>query len=184
MRFCKYDKCSHPVFGTDKKTGIGYCKRHQFARTDLDKRSIIQKAMSKEKAKEIAANLRELPANKEMVNHKLELDGWFLERAKEMTGTCANCGGKTTKGDKKYWKFSIAHILEKKNFHSVSTHPLNFIELCHFGKSCHTNLDNKIIEMQDMKCWSEIQLRFSIMYPSILKEEYQFIPDVLLESLC
>jgi hypothetical protein len=100
-----------------------------------------------------------------------------------MTGTCSNCGGKTTKGNLKYERFSICHILEKSKVKSVAIHPLNFIELCFFNKSCHTNMDNKILEMQDMKCWSEIQTKFEIIYPLISKDEYRFIPDVLLESL-
>lgn len=49
MRFCGFDKCRQPVFGTDKKTGIGYCKSHQLKRTDLDRRSIIHKAIDKQK---------------------------------------------------------------------------------------------------------------------------------------
>lgn len=44
MRFCF---CSQPVFGTDQKTLIGYCRNHQTMRTDLDRRSIMQKAVAK-----------------------------------------------------------------------------------------------------------------------------------------
>jgi hypothetical protein len=35
-----------PVFGTDKHTGLGYCKGHQYLRTDLDRRTPFQKALA------------------------------------------------------------------------------------------------------------------------------------------
>lgn len=47
MRFCSFCK-TVPVFGTDKKTGLGYCRNHQTMRTDYDKRTIIQKAVAKQ----------------------------------------------------------------------------------------------------------------------------------------
>ena len=34
MRTCSVDNCNYSVFGTDKKTGKGYCKFHQSKRTD------------------------------------------------------------------------------------------------------------------------------------------------------
>lgn len=42
--------CNMPVSGTDKNTGIGYCSGHQYKRTDLDRRSMVQKAMAKPKS--------------------------------------------------------------------------------------------------------------------------------------
>lgn len=48
MRFCF---CNQPVFGTDKKTGVGYCKSHQSMRSDFDRRSITQRAMAKQREK-------------------------------------------------------------------------------------------------------------------------------------
>jgi len=34
MRICTVWNCGQPVFGTDKETGLGYCQRHQWKRTD------------------------------------------------------------------------------------------------------------------------------------------------------
>ena len=45
MRFCF---CGSPVFGTDEKTRVGYCRNHQTKRTDLDRRTILQKAVAKQ----------------------------------------------------------------------------------------------------------------------------------------
>lgn len=115
---------------------------------------------------------------------KIALDGWFLERHKEMTGRCVECGGKSTKGDRKYWKFSICHILGKSLFPSVATHPLNFIELCYFGNSHHTNMDNmgyEYVREHMPKTWKIIIERVEIMFPFI--KEKSKIPEVIMQAL-
>lgn len=104
---------------------------------------------------------------------------WFLDRRKEMTGKCLHCGDKSEKENDRYFHFSIAHILPKKLFPSVETHPLNWIELCHFGNSCHTNLDNYFIDLTDLNCWDTVVERFVAIYPSIDKAERKNIPETL-----
>lgn len=111
-----------------------------------------------------------------------ELQRWFEDRRKEMTGTCRHCGSKTQKAEANY-KNSIAHILPKAYFKSVATHEYNFIELCFYGKSCHTNMDNKTLDLIEMNCWDEIVTKFCIMYPSISKEERRRIPSVLMQYI-
>lgn len=110
------------------------------------------------------------------------INDWFKERAKEMTGTCKHCGGKTQKGQKNY-KCSIAHILPKAYFHSVATHPDNWIELCFYGKSCHTNFDQSMIDIMDLNCFDEVIEKFVRIYPSIAKSERKRIPTVLLQYI-
>ena len=62
MRLCH---CGNAVFGTDKNTKKGYCKSHQHQRTDLDKRSILEKGLDKARKKTVLvedeswANLRD-----------------------------------------------------------------------------------------------------------------------------
>lgn len=106
---------------------------------------------------------------------------WFAERREEMKGKCAHCGGKTMKynGDKFY--YSIAHILPKAYFKSVATHPDNWIELCFYGESCHTNYDNHMIDIMDLNCFDDVISKFVRMYPDIDKEERRRIPAVLLQ---
>lgn len=113
-----------------------------------------------------------------------ELQQWFLDRRKEMIGYCAcGCGSDTSKYDDKLFKHSICHILEKRNFTSLKTHPLNFIELAFWG-GCHSNMDNLgASEWPKKKYWPEVVRRFKLMYPEIDPSEYQFIPKVLLETL-
>jgi hypothetical protein len=110
------------------------------------------------------------------------LQRWFEERAEEMKGTCRHCGGKSQKGKENY-KCSIAHILPKAYFKSVATHPDNWIELCFYGNSCHTNFDNYMIDILELNCFDDVIQKFVRMYPSIAPEERKRIPKILLEYL-
>ena len=49
MRFCEAPNCSRPVFGTDRKNRTGYCKTHQYLRTDIDKDGIVARAIKKQR---------------------------------------------------------------------------------------------------------------------------------------
>lgn len=117
------------------------------------------------------------------VTNNSELQRWFDARRDEMTGVCANCGGKTSKNDDKYYKFCIAHLLPKAYVKSIATHPDNWIELCYFGNSCHAQYDNHMIDIIDLNCFDSVIEKFVKMYPSISKEERRRIPNVLLEYI-
>lgn len=113
-----------------------------------------------------------------------ELNRWFEDRWKEMSGRCVNCGKPSCKWSANYYKFSICHILPKAYFKSVATHPDNWIELCFWGdNSCHTNMDNKMLDLIDMNCWDEIVVKFQTMYPYIAPKERKRIPNVLLQYI-
>jgi len=108
---------------------------------------------------------------------------WFAEGRKEMTGKCEHCGGKTMKDDDEKYHYSIAHILPKAYFPSIALHPLNRIELCFYQNSCHTNYDNKILDLMDMNCFDKIVKRVAAMYPLIEKSERRRIPQILLDYI-
>jgi len=110
-----------------------------------------------------------------------ELERWFNDRRKEMTGTCAHCGGRSCKDSDQYFKFSICHILPKAYFPSIATNEFNFIELCFWKNNCHGNMDNKILDLIDMNCWDEIVTKFCLMYPNIAPNERRRIPSVLMQ---
>jgi hypothetical protein len=112
-----------------------------------------------------------------------ELLQWFKERRKEMQGSCKHCGGKTMKDDDTKYHYSLAHLLPKAYFPSVATHPLNCIELCFYGESCHTNLDNGVLDLIDLNCFDEVIKKVVSIYPSIEKSERRRIPTILLEYL-
>jgi hypothetical protein len=107
-----------------------------------------------------------------------ELEKWFEDRHEEMTGICKHCGGRTEAGKSSY-KCSVAHILPKSVFPSIKTHPLNWIELCFYDNSCHTNFDHFMLEIQDLKCFDEVVEKFIAMYPFIAPEERKRIPSIL-----
>jgi len=123
----------------------------------------------------------EIEQGKAMTTGGAELKRWFEDRRKELTGRCWHCGGRSCKDSDQYYKFSIAHILPKNIFKSVATHPKNFIELCFFNNSCHTNFDNKMLDIMDLNCFDTVIERFVAMYPDIDKKERRYIPDVLLQ---
>lgn len=187
MRFCEHCH-TNPVFGTDKLTRIGYCKNHQHLRTDISKESIAQRAIRKQRdsvAKVTGGKVRNLayenPDTKAPKDYA-ELDRWFKDRQKEMTGRCANCNGKT-EAHTKHFKCSIAHILPKAYFKSVATHPDNWLELCFYGNSCHTNLDHAMIDLIELNCFDTVIQKFTKMYPFIAQEEKRRIPPILIEYL-
>lgn len=118
------------------------------------------------------------------LNRKIAINNAFFEHAKTMTGVCSSCGGKTCKGDKKYQKYSQAHILAKSLYPSVADNLLNFVELCHFGNSCHANMDNngyEYVAAKMPKLWAIIIERVNKMYP-LIKEKNK-LPDVIRQEI-
>ncbi len=111
------------------------------------------------------------------------MDRWFSDRRKEMTGLCAHCGDRSCKNSDQYFKFSICHILPKNIFKSVKNHPLNWIELCFWNKSHHTNFDNKTLDITELNCYDQVIERFVAMYPDIDKKERKYIPATLLQYI-
>jgi len=138
------------------------------------KKYVIPK-VSKKRQKQLAEQ------KAERIGGGNELDRWFKERRKEMSGECMHCSGKTTKHQDSWYKCSIAHLLPKRFFKSVATHPLNWIELCLWNNNCHQQYDNFILDITDMNCFNTIIERFIAIYPDIDQKERKYIPDVLLQ---
>lgn len=139
--------------------------------------------------KKSAKKLKQEAEEKELRSGEpTELDLWFAERRKELTGKCDFCGGKTEKHNNETFKFSIAHLLAKRDamFPSVATHRANYLELCYYGNSCHTNFDNGMITwelLRDSKEWALIVGKFKEIYPSIAEAERKNIPEILLQYI-
>lgn len=125
--------------------------------------------------------------NKKPPKGTADLNRWFDDRRLEMAGRCMHCGGPTSRKSDVYYKFCIAHILPKALFKSVETHPLNWIELCHFSgngaNSCHTNMDHHMLDIIELNCFNTVIERFVAMYPSIAAKERKYIPDALLQYI-
>lgn len=146
----------------------------------------VQKQISKAKARETASRLRNKFSREHseqaaaQVSKNAALTRWFNDRRKEMNGVCAHCGGRTEKHNDATFKCSIAHILPKAYFKSVAMHPLNWIELCFYKNSCHTNFDNKMLDIIELNCFDTVIERFIAMYPDIAQDEKRRIPIILL----
>jgi len=170
--------------GCGKLPTISFQGYNSDCRPDL-KQAIIEKQKRKNSAARQTSQLRKLSVEYPEVKPPkgyAELERWFKDRQKEMTGKCMNCGGKTEKDTKNY-KCSIAHILPKAYFKSVATHPDNWIELCFYSNSCHTNFDNHMIDLIDLHCFDTVIQKFTKIYPFIAPEEKRRIPPILIEYL-
>lgn len=166
----KTGECSECANDKEVPLIAGLCQYHYKIKSSLK---------SAAKMKERQENLDEPIRQIIIPKGDAELNRWFADRRLEMTGFCKNCGGRSCRDDDKYFKFSIAHILPKAYFPSVRTHTDNWLELCFWGKSCHTNMDNKTLDLIEMNCWDEIVIKVQKMYPDIDLEERRRIPDVL-----
>lgn len=70
-------------------------------------------------------------------------------------------------------------------FPEVATDKNNWIELCFFSNSCHTNFDNKILTLGDIKennpaAFEEIKRKAQLVIPNINKNNLYKIPKELL----
>jgi hypothetical protein len=145
----------------DQANGIRAIKE-QALLPKVKKSYVIPKVSKKKKAENNGQNF--------IVDEVLEK--WFIERRKEMTGLCCECGRKSFKEDNKNFKWSLAHILKKSIFHSISTHPSNCLELCWLH---HQEFDSSYANAQKMNCWSIAKERFEIMKPSITEKHKDLV---------
>lgn len=184
MRFCEAPEgCKYPVFSTDKITRKGYCRSHATRyRTDLDRRSIIQKAMAKNKS--LTSQIRgvqDSDANKEIliekgiVENKNELEGWFLLQMHSNEKICQNCGMSLNHYQEKDWRGSQHHILEKSIFKSVRTNPINHMVLCRW--KCHLLWHSSMLVASKMPCFLKAKEIVKILYPLLPIEEKRRISE-------
>ena len=103
-----------------------------------------------------------------------ELDLFFAAQRKKLTGRCLFCGNKTMKDDDEKYHFSIAHLLPKSIFKSVSVHEDNWIELCFWEKNCHGNFDSGMISWEyifDSKEGDLIKEKLLTVLPMVSPDE-------------
>lgn len=113
---------------------------------------------------------------------KLELDKWFfdIEERHFSTGfgVCMETGEAIPR---KFARASTAHLLPKKTFVSVATHPLNYLILsAHNGSHQKTDRVDKFVTM---KIWPEAARRIKIMMPLLPIDELRQISNQLLVAL-
>lgn len=147
----------------------------------IDNTDILERLQRARRPKEKKLPGGKKPKKEPGEAEEMTLTEWFQEGDRMSTGKCRHCGGKSCKGDPLYYKHSQAHILPKRLFPSIATHPDNRIELCFWSNNCHANYDNGMLDIIDMHCFDEIIEKFVRMYPTIDKKERRHIPDALLQ---
>lgn len=184
MRFCEApEKCKYPVFSTDKITRKGYCKSHANKyRTDLDRRSIINKAMAKqERLNTKIRSLSDNDGNLDMVVKfmiKGELQEWFNYHMSINEKRCENCKTSLRHYNRLDWYGSQHHIIEKHLCPSVATNYDNHMVL---GKwCCHGQFHSSYMNAQKMLCFPLAVERFQLFKDKIALNEVKNIPDCFL----
>lgn len=112
-----------------------------------------------------------------------ELQKWYKQCQKMMSGNCAECGKPIETKNFQQAVFSICHILAKRKTvaPSVATHPLNWIELC---PDHHTKFDSiGWDERSTWGCWGEIRDRLVMVYENIARDERRHFPDIVLKYM-
>lgn len=142
------------------------------------KRKEIPKKSEKRKAEE-AEQKKELDSDGDT-----QLQKWYKNRQKQLTGKCMRCGASYDHRNFKYAIAATAHILAKRpeQFPSVALNRDNFIELG-AGCGCHHWYDNFASweEIALDKIWPLVLERFRLFEPYIT--ERTKIPEVLAQEI-
>jgi len=206
MRVCEVIGCSQFVFGTDKKTRTGYCKSHQYLRTDIDKDGIVARAIKKQRKNAVIKDGRALrvlavtdDGNREMAEkHKTksellrEADRLFSQfirnRDADKNGNiqCVGCGKvyNLEQVDKEGKK-----IVQPLHFIDRGVYSLRFDEdNCHAGCS-YCNLDmhlnkngfayRRYLEFMNMTYGEEMVAEMTLAHRKINKITEQQLRTVI-----
>jgi hypothetical protein len=178
MRTCSKEGCLSVVWGTDKNTRKGYCKNHQYLRTDTDKRSIIQRAIAKNASKNEISKVRGLIDNSEENKRRYELEIFFKNAAIEIAKNprCSECN---TWIPKKFYRAATAHIFNKSDFKSVATNPNNYLILGS-GCGCHQKT-HRIDTFSTMKVFPIAIERF-YLFEKEITEHHKYL-DLFKEAI-
>lgn len=113
---------------------------------------------------------------------KLSLDVWFAniqrEHWKGAYCPCMECGAGIPIT---YARAATAHLLPKKLFKSVATHPLNYLILG-AGCGCHYKTD-RVDKFVKMKVWPEAARRIKEMIPGLPFDELKYLSGQLMTAL-
>lgn len=108
---------------------------------------------------------------------ELTLGKWFNQQINNMPSYCENCGEHLNKFAPWSARAYIAHIVPKRFFVSVQTHPLNRMFLC---IDCHTKFDNSLSrEIVMMNCYPVAVQRFKQFMEDIAPSEVKHLQEFL-----
>lgn len=160
--------------------GIENIRQLAAARTGVG--TITAPEVKKKRIQPMSQKTREKKAvaKKARNGEETDLQKWFGSILKTETFVCWE-SGKPIKNDPVYRFGSIAHILPKKLFKSVQTHPLNYMILDKF--EAHGQFDRSWEKASKMNVWPIAVDRFKQIYPAIDPKERKNIPEILLKTL-
>lgn len=174
------DKAKYPTMSCE---GYAYSHMPEDVKERVGTKSDLARKKKNSRTSQ-AAKLRTVQ-NEVEGSDKWKGDLWFAARHFEMTGLCVFCGNPSCKGLKEF-KNSVAHLFAKALFPSIKWHPDNWIELCFYGNSCHTNFDNAMIPFEELKnkiVWFEIIRKTKILYPLLTNQEQGRVPQILIDEV-
>jgi hypothetical protein len=109
------------------------------------------------------------------------LKQWYIERIKEATGCCAECGEPINYMVPEVALGSQAHILPKAQFPTIALHPMNNNELGRW--CCHGQYDASWEKASRMKVWDRSKLTmFTHLLHLLPRDEYRRVPDFIREE--
>lgn len=113
-----------------------------------------------------------------------ELQKWYKARQKELIGQCCRCGDRYNHRDLKQAISATAHILPKRIFESVATHPDNWVELGAYC-GCHNWFDNYANweEILKSNIGALIIKKFAKIWLNISTKERHKVSDLLLNTI-
>lgn len=140
-------------------------------------------SIPKKSAKRAAKEKEQKAAGQSKPASKLELDVWFsvIANKHSIAGAFCHCMECNALIPPKFIRHATAHLLPKKLFKSVATHPLNYLILG-AGCGCHYHTD-RVDKFVQMKCWPEAARRIKEMIPLLPFDELKYLSSQLLTAL-
>lgn len=111
-----------------------------------------------------------------------ELQKWYAAIMEKEEGRCWETGERINKDDKMGWHGSIAHVLPKSDYPSVSTHPLNYMILKMWGGT-HGQYDSSWENASKMKIWPYAVKIINILYPLLNREERARLSEIIVQEI-
>lgn len=108
-----------------------------------------------------------------------ELQKFFKNCMKRMSGVCSETGLKTETHIYQYAIMSICHILPKRLCPSVATNPLNWIELIPDKHHLWDNISWD--ERATWGNWPKVRERLVMIYDDLAEDELRHFPDIVLQ---
>jgi hypothetical protein len=126
MKTCSFHTCINPVFGTDKNTRKGYCKKHQYLRTDKKDKKTDRTGKRIMRTKRSPSKNTYTP--RFPFESQPDLFAYLWRKAKTFHGEvyCKYTGEKLNDYfGTDLWLSCFAHILSKKNYPYFKLNPDN-----------------------------------------------------------